>query len=78
MLRTGPSKGSFEGHDLNGDGYVDLTLKLDTQEVKDTLNLEAEADNPIPLLITGNLKEEAGGTPIEGSDCVWGLKTGKK
>lgn len=73
----------FEGelcdcHDLNGDGYMDLTLKFDTQEVKDTLDLEAEADNTIPLLITGNLKEEAGGTPIEGSDCVWVLKTGKK
>lgn len=73
----------FEGelcecHELGPDGYVDLTLKFDIQEVKETLDLEAEADNTIPLLITGNLKEEAGGTPIEGSDCVWVLKTGKK
>ncbi len=73
----------FEGdlcecHDLNGDGYMDLTLKFETQKVRDTLDLEAEAGNTIPLLVTGNLKEEAGGTPIKGSDCVWVLKTGKK
>jgi hypothetical protein len=73
----------FEGelcecHDLNGDGYVDLTLKFNTQEVKDTLSLETEVGNTILLLVTGNLKEEADGTPIEGSDCIWVLQTGKK
>ena len=73
----------FEGElcecdDLNGDGYVDLTLKFDTQEVKDTLSLETEVGNTILLLVTGNLKEEADGTPIEGSDCIWVLQTGKK
>jgi hypothetical protein len=72
----------FEGelcecHDLNGDGYMDLTLKFKTQEVKDTLDLSDEAGNTIPLLITGNLMEEADGTPIEGSDCIWVL-AGKK
>jgi hypothetical protein len=73
----------FEGelcecHDLNGDGHVDLTLKFDTQEVKGTLHLDGEAGNTVPLLLTGSLKEEAGGTPIEGSDCVWVVQTGKK
>ena len=75
----------FEGElcecdELGPDGYVDLTLKFDTQEVKDTLDLDDEdvAGNTIPLLVTGKLKEDAGGTPIAGSDCVWVLKTGKK
>jgi hypothetical protein len=65
----------FEGelcdcHDLNGDGWPDLSLKFDTQEVNSTLDLADEAGNTIPLLVTGNLTEDAGGTPIEGSDCV--------
>jgi hypothetical protein len=72
----------FEGelcecHDLDGDGYMDLSLKFKAQEVNDMLDLSDEAGNTIPLLITGNLTEEADGTPIEGSDCVWVL-AGKK
>jgi hypothetical protein len=70
----------FEGelcacHDLNGDGYVDLTLKFKTQEVKDLLELDDQVGNTIPLIVTGNLMEDAGGTSIEGSDCVWVLPT---
>jgi hypothetical protein len=76
---TTPFEGELcECHELGSDGYVDLTLKFYTEDVKDTLNLKDEAGNTIPLLITGNLKEEAGGTPIEGSDCIRVLKTGKK
>ena len=65
----------FEGelcdcHDLNGDGYMDLTLKFDTQELVSCLALEELAGETIPLTLTGNLKEEAGGTPITGEDCV--------
>lgn len=73
----------FEGelcecHDLNGDGYLDLTLKFSTQEVIATLGLEGEAGNTIPLLLTGNLKEEFDRTPIEGSDCVRVLSTSEE
>ena len=73
----------FEGalcdcHDLNGDGYLDLTLKFDTQELVETLELSDEAGNTIRLTLTGNLKEEEGGTAIEGADCIWVLETGKK
>jgi hypothetical protein len=64
-------------HALKGDGHLDLTLKFESQMVKTTLGLAAEAGNTIPLLITGNLKEEAGGTAIEGSDYVRVLATGK-
>jgi hypothetical protein len=69
----------FEGelcdcHDLNGDGILDLTLKFNTPELVETLELSDEAGNTIPLTLTGNLKEEEGGTPIEGEDCIWVLK----
>ena len=58
-------------HDLNGDGFMDLTLKLDTQELVGTLNLEEIEGETIPFTLTGNLKEEYGSTPIEGKDCIW-------
>jgi len=57
-------------HDLNGDGYLDLALKFDVQAVVTTLGLATVVDTTLPLLVTGNLKAEAGGTPIKGADCV--------
>jgi uncharacterized repeat protein (TIGR01451 family) len=68
----------FEGelcdcHELYGDGYDDLVLFFRTQEVRTTLGLDAEQGNTIPLTVTGNLHEDEGGTPIEGSDCIWVL-----
>ncbi len=73
----------FEGelcecHDLNGDGYIDLTLKFDTQELVTALNLGDYAGYTIPLILSGNLKEEQGRSPFRGEDCIWILKTGKK
>lgn len=59
------------GHDLNGDGYLDLTLKFSIHEVETTLGLDAFKGQTIPLIITGNLYEEHGGTPIRGEDYVW-------
>jgi len=58
-------------HDLNGDGYTDLTLKFDTQELVSTLGLEDHTGMTIQLKVMGNLMEEFGGTPIMGEDCVW-------
>lgn len=73
----------FEGelcdcHDLNGDGYMDLSLKFDTQELVAVLALDTEAGNTIPLILLGKLTEEAGGRDIIGSDCIRILETGKK
>jgi len=62
------------GHELGGDGYLDLTLKFKTQELVATLGLNAFKGEVIVLILTGNLKEEDGGTPIRGQDCVWILK----
>lgn len=74
----------FEGelcdcHDLDGDGWLDLTLKFLTRQVMRTLELGNVDDTTFvsPLLVTGHLKEDAGAMPIEGSDCVRVLKKGK-
>lgn len=65
----------FEGelcdcHDLNVDGYLDLKLQFDNQEVVDCLELKDIAGETVTLILTGNLKEEYGGTPIRGEDCM--------
>lgn len=59
------------GHALGGDGYLDLTLKFGTQDVVNTLGLYDFKGETILLILTGNLKEEFGGTPIQGQDCTW-------
>lgn len=59
-----------ECHDLDGDGYLDLTLKFDVQEVVSCLGGVREGDK-VRLILTGKLKEEFGGTPVRGQDCVW-------
>jgi len=55
------------------DGFLDLTLKFDTQEVVDALG-EVFDGECLPLTLTGNLSEEFGGTPIVGEDVVLILK----
>jgi hypothetical protein len=49
--------------DVDGDGDVDLLLHFKTQE----LNLD---ENSTEATLTGNLKSELGGTPIQGTDEV--------
>ena len=55
------------------DGFMDLTLKFDTQELVAALG-EINDGDCMPLMITGELFD---GTPIEGSDLVVILKKGK-
>ncbi|MFV9676997.1 MAG: hypothetical protein ACNYVW_05020 [Methanosarcinales archaeon] len=62
-------------HELTGDGYTDLTLKFDRQELVETLELTDEAGTTIPVTVAGSLLD---GTVIEGSDCIWVLAKGKK
>ena len=57
-------------HDLNGDGYIDMTLKFKRRTLATVLNLYEVAGQTVPLTITGNLKEEHDSTPIKGKDCV--------
>jgi hypothetical protein len=66
----------FEGelcdcHDLNGDGYLDLTLKFKIQEMVATLGLDEICGGTIPLTLLANLED---GTAIAARDCVWLLK----
>jgi hypothetical protein len=56
------------------DGFDDLTLKFDTQEIVAALG-EVDDGDELVLTLTGNLLD---GTPIEGKDCVLILNKGKK
>ena len=62
-----------EGHDLNGDGFMDLTLKFRTQELVSVLGLDLLPGETVPLALSGALMD---GTPLTGSDCVWVLTPG--
>jgi len=59
------------GHDLEGDGYLDLVFHFNTRAVVAGLGLGGHAGETIPLTILGGLREELGGTRVEGQDYVW-------
>jgi hypothetical protein len=54
---------SWEGPD----GYMDLTLKFETQRLVTAIVDLVEPDAQLVLTLTGVLKD---GTPIEGTDCI--------
>lgn len=56
------------------DGYMDLTLKFDKQEIIEAIG-EVEDGDEVILTLTGMLTDE---TPIEGTDCIWIIKKGKQ
>jgi hypothetical protein len=68
----------FEGelcdcHEEGPDGYFDLTLKFDTQEIVTALGAVEDGDYlPLTLLVT-----LVDGTVLEGSDCIRIIKKGK-
>jgi len=55
------------------DGYLDLTLKYEAQELITALG-DVEDGDVLVLHLTGNLKDEFGGNPFEGEDVVVILK----
>jgi hypothetical protein len=57
-------------HNLTSDGYIDLLLKFNIQEVVNQLALDQVGGETIPLKITGNLKVEYDSIPIYGKDCL--------
>ena len=58
------------GDPLDGpDGFTDLTLKFAAQAIVAVLGPVNDGD-VVVLHLTGNLKEEFDGTPIEGEDVV--------
>jgi len=56
------------------DGYLDLTLKFDTQEIVNAIG-PVNDDDYVVLTLTGSLTN---GTLIEGADCVWIIKKERK
>ncbi|HEY91821.1 MAG TPA: terpene cyclase/mutase family protein [Dehalococcoidia bacterium] len=58
------------------DGFMDLTLKFDAQEIVAAIGAVDDGD-VIVLTLTGNLTEDAGGTAIIGQDIVWIKNKGK-
>jgi hypothetical protein len=64
--------------DKCGDGYKDLVLHFDTEELVDTLMLDEAAGKTVPLIVTGSLRENKGGTQFSGQDCLQIQKMHKK
>jgi len=70
----------FEGelcdcHELMVDGYMDLSMNVYRKDLVEILRLQEVAGQTLSLIVTGKLKDEFGGTPIKGQDCVRVLKT---
>jgi hypothetical protein len=59
----------YDCTDEKHDGFMDLTLKFDTQEIIAALG-DFQPGSCVVLTISGNLEEEFGGTPIVGEDVV--------
>lgn len=55
---------------MGPDGYMDATLKFDTQEILAALGETIQDGDCIVAQLTGNLRESAGGTEIIGEDVI--------
>ena len=54
---------------MGPDGYTDLTLKFDQQEIVAQIGLVGSQSDKL-FTVTGKLKEEYGSTPFIGEDVV--------
>lgn len=68
-LLTGKEDCDLDCTTAGPDGFLDLTLKFDNQEIVSQLDA-ADGQMCLLLELTGNLKPEFGGTPIVGEDVV--------
>lgn len=71
---VGPDAEPCECNELGPDGYTDLTLKFETQDVVGVLGPYEDGD-VISLLLTATLYD---GTIISLEDCLWVLDKGKE
>ncbi|MEW6378122.1 MAG: hypothetical protein AB1611_00795 [bacterium] len=71
-LSTLPSDGGdpYDCPDLRRDGYKDLIMDFNAQEVIRVLQLKEVREEMIPLVLSGSLKAEHGGSPVRGQDYV--------
>jgi hypothetical protein len=72
MPYVGKEDCDLDCHETESDGYMDLTLKFDTQEVVAAL---ADATGCVAVELTGNFWPEYGGGPIAGEDVVRTMRT---
>jgi hypothetical protein len=63
----------YDCNEAGPDGFLDLTLKFNVQEVVAALGKVNDGD-VLVLRLTGNLLAEYGGTPIVGEDVIWIIK----
>jgi hypothetical protein len=69
-------QGAYDCNEFGSDGYSDLTLKFEAQEVVAVLG-EVHDGDVLVLQLIGNLQEEFGSTPIIGEDVIRILKKAK-
>jgi hypothetical protein len=69
-------EGIYDCTEAGPDGYLDLVVMFDTQEVVAALGEVSDGD-VLVLHLTGNLMPEYSGTPIAGEDVVRIVKKGK-
>ena len=62
-----------ECNELGSDGYTDMTLKFDTQEVVDAI-MPVSAGDEVSIEVTGELLD---GTTFSFEDCVWIIDNSK-
>jgi hypothetical protein len=69
-------EGAYDCTELGLDGYLDLVLMFSTQEVLTHLGDVYDGD-VLVLYLSGNLKDEFGGSPFVGEDVVRIIRKGK-
>jgi hypothetical protein len=67
---TGKQDCTIDCTEMGPDGYLDATLKFDTQEVIAALGEAVQDGACIVAELTGNLRESDGGTGIVGEDVI--------
>jgi hypothetical protein len=67
---TGKQDCTVDCTEMGPDGYMDATLKFDTQEVIAALGEAVQDGVCIVAQLTGNLRESVGGTEIVGEDLI--------
>ncbi len=73
---VGHPENAYDCNEDGPDGWTDLTLKFENQEIVAALG-EVEDGDVLVLTLTGALLEEFGGSEIQGQDVVVILKKGK-
>lgn len=66
---VGKSDCTMDCHEMEWDGWMDLTFKFDSQEIAAALGGAVDRECAV-VTLTGNFKEEFGGGPIVGEDVV--------